>query len=58
MIENFKALPFGVKVATIFLFAICLSLFVVAPFFMVIFGGIIGLIVSVLRIVHYLETGE
>jgi hypothetical protein len=58
MIENFKALPFGVQVATIFLFAICLVLFVMAPMFMVVVCGISGLLVSILRIIHYLETGE
>jgi hypothetical protein len=58
MIEKFKALPRGVQVATLFLVAICLSLFVVAPMFMVIFGGLGGLILSILRIVHYLENGN
>jgi hypothetical protein len=58
MIAKFKALPWGVQVATIFLFTICLSLFVLVPMFMVIMCGIGGLILSFLRIGHYLENGN
>ena len=58
MIAKFKALPWGVKVATIFLFTICLIVFLAAPMFMVVICGISGLIVSILRIIHYLEFGN
>jgi hypothetical protein len=58
LIKNFKDMPWGVKVAIVFLLAVYVLMCFMAP--MVGLGLTVGIgtILAIARVVHYLEHGN
>jgi hypothetical protein len=58
LIELIKDTPWGVVVAIVFLFTVFVTMFVMAPVAMLFLGGLIGVVLSILRISHYITYRE
>ena len=58
LIELIKDTPWGVVVAIVFLFTVFVTMFVMAPVAMLFLGGLIGVVLSLLRISHYITYRE
>jgi hypothetical protein len=58
LLELIKDTPWGVTVAIVFLFTVFVTMFVMAPVATLIVGGLIGVVLSILRIGHYLTYGN
>jgi hypothetical protein len=58
LIELIKGTPWGVVVAIVFLFTVCVTMFIIAPVAMLIVGGLIGVVLSISRVGHYLTHGN
>ena len=55
MKQLIKDTPWGVTVAIVFLIAVCVKLCVMAPQVALFLGVIIGTLLSILRVLHYLS---
>jgi hypothetical protein len=55
MIEQIKSMPWGVKVAAVFLLAVYVAMCFIVPMVGLVLTVIIGTILSILRVVHYLN---
>jgi hypothetical protein len=58
LLELIKDTPWGVVVAIVFLFTVFVTMFVMAPVAMLFLGGLIGVVLSLLRISHYITYRE
>ena len=58
LLELIKDTPWGVTVAIVFLITVFVTLCFVAPVATLIVGGLIGVVLSILRIGHYLTYGN
>jgi hypothetical protein len=58
MKERFKDIPWGVWVAAVFLLAVYVLMCLMAPMVGLGLGVGIGTILSILRVVHYLNYGN
>jgi len=58
MKEQIKSMPFGVKVATLFLLAVYALMCMMAPIVWFALTVGLGTILSIARIIHYLSHGN
>lgn len=58
LIELIKDTPWGVTVAVVFLITVFVTLCFVAPVAMLFLGGLIGVVLSILRVLHYMNYGN
>ena len=58
MIKQIKSMPWGVKVAAVFLLAVYVLMCVMVPMVGIALGIGIGTILSIIRVAHYLHFGN
>jgi hypothetical protein len=58
MIKLIKSMPWGVKVASVFLLAVYVLMCMMAPMVGLGLGVGIGTILAILRVLHYLSHGN
>jgi hypothetical protein len=58
MKERFKDIPWGVKVAAVFLLAVYALMCIMVPWIGLGLGVGVGTILSILRVAHYFQFGD
>ena len=58
MKEQFKSMPWGVKVAVVFLLAVYVAMTIMVPMVGLGLAVGIGTILSIMRVAHYFQYGE
>lgn len=58
MKEQFKSMPWGVKVAVVFLLAVYVAMTIMVPTVGLGLAVGIGTILSIMRVAHYFQYGE